>query len=60
MDIVPPHFASTSQFGAKNEQKKGHSTTGKIEHIDLLRAVPLQGEKTSSTSGRISEFDSEE
>ena len=60
MDIVPPHFASTSQFGAKNEQKKGRSTTGKIEHIDLLRAVPLQGEKTSSTSGRISEFDSEE
>jgi len=60
MDIVPPHFASPPLDGVKNEQKKGHSTTGKIEHIDLLRPVPLQGKKTSTNSGRLSEFESEE
>jgi predicted PurR-regulated permease PerM len=60
MDIVPPHFASSSHVGVKNEQKKGHSTTGKIEHIDLLRPVPLQGNNTSTTSGQLSEFESEE
>ncbi len=60
MDIVPPHFTSPSHVIVKNEQKKGHSTTGKIEHIDLLRPVPLQGKKTGTTSGRLSEVKSEE
>ena len=60
MDIVPPHFTSPSHVIVKNEQKKGHSTTGKIEHIDLLRPVPLQGKKTGTTSGRVSEVKSEE
>ena len=60
MDIVPPHFASPSHLGVKNAQKKGYSTTGKIEHIDLLRPVPFQGKKTSTTSGRLSEFENEE
>ncbi len=60
MDIIPPHFASSPTFGPINQQKKGRSTIGKIEYIDLLRPVPLQEEKASSTSGRLSEFEHEE
>src|SRR5438874_43337 len=45
MDIVPPHFTTPPTVGVINEQKKGHSVTGKIEHIDLLRPVPWQEEK---------------
>jgi predicted PurR-regulated permease PerM len=60
MDIVPPHFASPPTDGVTNQQQKGHSTTSKIEHIDLLRLVPWQEEKASSTSGRLSEFEGEE
>jgi predicted PurR-regulated permease PerM len=59
-EIIPPHFGSLSHVGVKNEQKKRHSTTGKIEHIDLLRPIPLQGKKTTTTSERLSEFESEE
>jgi hypothetical protein len=60
MDIVPPHFASPPTDGVTKQQQKGHSTTSKIEHIDLLRLVPWQEEKASSTSGRLSEFEGEE
>lgn len=60
MDIVPPHFASPSTAGVINQQKKEHSTTGKIEHIDLLRSVPLQEKKVSSTLGSRSEFEGDE
>jgi predicted PurR-regulated permease PerM len=60
MDIVPPHFTTPPTVGVINEQKKGHSVTGKIEHIDLLRPVPWQEEKASSTSERLSGFEREE
>jgi predicted PurR-regulated permease PerM len=42
------------------KQEKGISTPGKIEHIDLLRPVPRQEEKSSTGSGRHSEFGDEE
>jgi hypothetical protein len=58
MDIIPPHFASSST--SLNQQKKEHLTTGKIELIDLLRPVPLQEDKANSTSRRLSEFEDEE
>ncbi len=49
----------TSPVGVMDQQKKGLSTPGKIGHIDLLRPVPRQEEKTSTTSGRLSEFGDE-
>jgi predicted PurR-regulated permease PerM len=60
MDIVPPHFTSPPSVGGLNQQQKGHSTTGMIEHIDLLRSVPWQEKKANSSSGRLSEFEVEE
>ena len=60
VDIVPTHFASSSTSGTINQQKTAHTTTGKIELIDLLRPVPLQEDTASSTSRRISEFEHEE
>ena len=60
MDIIPPHFASSSTSETSNQQKKEHLTTGKIELIDLLRPVPLQEDKANSTSKRLSEFEHEE
>jgi predicted PurR-regulated permease PerM len=50
---------STSPVGVMDQQKKGLSTPGKIGHIDLLRPVPRQEEKTNTTSGRLSEFGDE-
>ncbi len=60
MDIIPPHFASSSTSGTSNQQKKEHITSGKIELLDLLRPVPLQEDKAKSTSRRLSEFEHEE
>jgi predicted PurR-regulated permease PerM len=60
MDIVPPHFTPPPTAGVINQQQKGHSTTSMIEHIDLLRPVPWQESNSSSTSGRLSEFEGEE
>ena len=60
VDIIPPHFASSSTSGTIKQQKTEHPTTGKIELIDLLRPVPLQEDKASSTSGSLSEFEHEE
>jgi predicted PurR-regulated permease PerM len=60
MEIIPPHFASSSTTGTLNQQKKEHITTGKVELIDLLRPVPLQEDKASSTSTRLSELEHEE
>jgi predicted PurR-regulated permease PerM len=59
MDIIPPHFVSPPTVDVKQQPKKGHVTTGKIEHIDLLRPAPMQEKEVSSTSGRRSEFESE-
>ena len=60
MDIIPPHFASSPTSGTINQHKKEHSTTGKIEHIDLLRPVPLYEDKANSTSRKLSQFEYEE
>ena len=60
MDIIPPHFASSSTSATSNQQKKEHLTTGKIELIDLLRPVPLQKDKANSSSRRVSELEQEE
>lgn len=42
------------------QQEKGISSPGKIEHTDLLRPVPRQEEKTSTGSGRLSEYGDDE
>lgn len=42
------------------QQEKGVSSPGKIEHIDLLRPVPGQEEKTSTGPGRLSGYGDEE
>jgi hypothetical protein len=60
MEIIPPHFASSPPSETIGRQKKGHSTAGTIEHIDLLRPVPLYEDEASVGSGRISEFEHEE
>jgi len=54
-----PNGVSPSSVDVK-QQEKGISTPGKIEHIDLLRPVPRQEEKTSTGLGRHSEFGEEE
>jgi len=60
MDIIPPHFASSSTSGTINQQKKEYINIGKVELIDLLRPVPLQEDKASSTSTKLSEVEHEE
>jgi len=60
VDIVPPHFASSSTSGTIGQQKTEHTKTSKIGLIDLLRPVPLQEDKASSASSRLSEFEHEE
>jgi predicted PurR-regulated permease PerM len=60
VDIIPPHRASSANSGMVNQQQKEHTKTGNTELIDLLRPVPLQEDKASSTSKRISEFEQEE
>jgi len=60
MDIIPPHFASSSTSGTINQQKKECINIGKVELIDLLRPVPLQEDKASSTSTKLSEVEHEE
>ena len=59
VDIIPPHLASSTISGMMNKQKKVHTTTNNIELIDLLRPVPLQEDKASSATSRISEFEHE-
>jgi predicted PurR-regulated permease PerM len=51
---------SPSPAREMRQQEKGLSTPGKIEHIDLLRPGPQQEQKTSASSGRLSEFGDEE
>jgi predicted PurR-regulated permease PerM len=53
-----PDRASPTPVGV-TQQEKEISTPGKAEHMDLLRPVPRQ-EKTSTGSGRHSEFGNEE
>jgi AI-2E family transporter len=57
--VERPNGVSPSSADAM-KQEKGISTPGKIEHIDLLRPIPRQEEKTSTGSGRYSEFGDEE
>lgn len=57
--ISSPHFASSSTPGTIKQQKTKHVTTSKAELIDMLRPVPLQEEKASSTSGNLSEIEHE-
>jgi predicted PurR-regulated permease PerM len=47
--------ASPSPVGGKQQQENGISTPGKIESIDLLRAVPQQKQTTSASSERLAE-----
>ncbi len=47
--------ASPSPAGVKQQQENGISTPGKIERIDLMRAVPEQEQTTSTSSERIAE-----
>ncbi len=58
--VERPNGASPSSIGVMQQQEKGISTPGEIEHIDLLRPVPRQEEKTSTGSGRLSEYGDEE
>jgi predicted PurR-regulated permease PerM len=60
VDIIPPHFASSSTSGAINQHKTEHSTTDRNKLIDLLRPIPLQEDNPGSTSRQISEFEHEE
>ena len=53
-----PDRVSPTPVGV-TQQEKEISTPGKAEHMDLLRPVPRQ-EKTSTGSGRHSEFGNEE
>jgi len=59
-DGIPPHSASSSPAATVKQQKIEYTPSGKGELIDLLRPVPLQEEKASSTSGNLSEFEHEE
>ncbi len=47
--------ASSPPAGVKQQQENGISTPGKIERIDLLRAVPQQEQTTSASSERSAE-----
>jgi len=58
VDSIPPHSASAD--ATIKQQKTEYSATGKGELIGLLRPVPLQEEKASTTSGNLSEFEHEE
>ena len=60
VDGIPPHSASSSPTATVKQQKIEYTASGKGELIDLLRPVPLQEEKASSTSGNLSEFEHEE
>lgn len=60
VDIIAPHFTSSSPAGKINQQKTEHMTTSKVELIDLLRPVPLQEEKARSTSWNLSDLEHEE
>ncbi len=57
--VERPNGVSPTSVDVTQQQEKGISTAGKNEHIDLLRPVPRQGEKTSTGSGRLSEFGDE-
>ena len=54
-----PASASPTPVGV-TQQEKEFSTPGKAEHMDLLRPVPRQEEKSSTGSGRLSEFGDDE
>ncbi|MGZ3609428.1 MAG: AI-2E family transporter [Ktedonobacteraceae bacterium] len=60
VDGILPHSASSSPAATVKQQKIEHTAPGKGELIDLLRPVPLQEEKASSTSGNLSELEHEE
>jgi predicted PurR-regulated permease PerM len=51
---TPPISAGVMQ------QENGNPTQGKVEHIDLLRPVPRREEKTSTGSGRLTEYGEED
>jgi predicted PurR-regulated permease PerM len=55
-----PQGTSPSTTGISNQQDKGLSAPGKIEHHDPLRPSPQQEQKTSPSSGRLSEYGDED
>ena len=58
--VEHPNGASPTSAGVMQQQEKGNSTPGKVEHMDLLRPVPRREEKTSTGSGRLSEYGDED
>ncbi|HXZ05006.1 MAG TPA: AI-2E family transporter [Ktedonobacteraceae bacterium] len=60
IEITPPHMDSSSHFGTINQQIEGHSTSGRIELIDLLRSVPVFEDKASSSTQKLTEIEHEE
>jgi predicted PurR-regulated permease PerM len=57
--VEPPNSLPRSS-DSTTHQEKGIASSSKMEHIDLLRPVPKQEEKTSTGSRRHAEFADEE
>jgi predicted PurR-regulated permease PerM len=58
--VEHPNGTPPISAGVMQQQENGNSTPGKVEHIDLLRPVPRREEKTSTGSGRHSEYGEED
>jgi AI-2E family transporter len=55
-----PNGTPPISAGVMQQQENGNPTQGKVEHIDLLRPVPRREEKTSTGSGRLTEYGEED
>lgn len=55
-----PNGTQSISAGVIQQQENGNPTQGKVEHIDLLRPVPRREEKTSTGSGRLTEYGEED
>jgi predicted PurR-regulated permease PerM len=58
--VEHPNGTPPISAGVMQQQENGNSTPGKVEHIDLLRPVPRREEKTSTGSGRLTEYGEED
>ena len=58
--VEHPNGGSPISAGVMQQQEKGNSTPGKVEHMDLLRPVPRREEITSTGSGRLTEYGEED
>ncbi len=55
--IISPHITSPASSETKNPQAMAHLTTGNDQLIDLLRPFPMEKDKASSTTGRMTELE---